>query len=80
METTCGEASMYNHSPFIEAANTDVLHRAFDQLVGKGKWIPCMSIGTFPVRFPSIYDPGDTGWHAGIGVIYGFLASHAVHV
>ena len=54
---------MYNHSPFIEAANTDVLHDAFDQLVGKGKWIPCMSMGTFPVRFPSTDDPGDTGWH-----------------
>jgi hypothetical protein len=54
---------MYNHPPFVEAANTDVLHAAFDQLVGKGKWIPCMSMGTFPVRFPSTYDPGDTGWH-----------------
>jgi hypothetical protein len=31
--------------------------------VGKGKWIPCMSIGTFPIRFPSTDDPGDTGWH-----------------
>lgn len=58
---------MYNQLPFINAANTDVLHSAFDQLVGKGKWIPCMSMGTFPVRFPSTNDPGDTGWHVDAG-------------
>lgn len=54
---------MYSQEPFIKAANTDVLCGAFDQLVGSGKWIPCMSMGTFPVRFPSANDPGDTGWH-----------------
>lgn len=58
---------MYTQRPFIEAANTDVLHGAFDQLVGKGKWIPCMSMGAFPVRFPSLVDSGDTGWHVDSG-------------
>ena len=53
----------YAHPPFREAANTAVLHRAFDQLVGEGRWLPRGSMGTFPVRFPSAIDPGDTGWH-----------------
>jgi Phytanoyl-CoA dioxygenase (PhyH) len=54
---------MYSQAPFVQAANTPALHRAFDQLVGPGRWLPCMSVGTFPVRFPSNDDPGDTGWH-----------------
>lgn len=54
---------MYTQAPFVEAANTPVLHQAFDQLAGAGKWLPCTSMGTFPVRFPSPQDPGDTGWH-----------------
>jgi hypothetical protein len=54
---------MYSQLPFIAAANTPVLQNAFDQLVGPGRWIPCGSMGTFPVRFPSSADPGDTGWH-----------------
>ena len=49
--------------PFREAANTPVLHAAFDQLVGAGRWLPQGGLGTFPVRFPSPDDPGDTGWH-----------------
>ncbi|WP_316809953.1 phytanoyl-CoA dioxygenase family protein [Pedobacter heparinus] len=58
---------MYTQEPFIKAANTNILHGAFDQLVGKGKWIPCMSMGAFPVRFPSAVDSGDTGWHVDAG-------------
>jgi hypothetical protein len=54
---------MYSQVPFIKAANMQVLHEAFDQLVGAGKWLPCRSMGTFPVRFPSAEDPGDSGWH-----------------
>ena len=54
---------MYTQDPFIQSANTDVLLSLFDQLVGKGKWTPVRSMGTFPVRFPSQKDPGDTGWH-----------------
>ena len=54
---------MYTQRLFVEAANTRVLHEAFDQLVGAGRWLPCRSMGTFPVRFPSPDDPGDAGWH-----------------
>lgn len=54
---------MYPQEPFIASANTPVLHAAFDQLVGEGKWLPCRSMGTFPVRFPSDEDPSDAGWH-----------------
>lgn len=58
---------MYSQEPFIKAANSDLLHGAFDQLVGRDKWIPCMSMGAFPVRFPSAVDSGDTGWHVDAG-------------
>lgn len=58
---------MYSQEPFVKAANTSILHSAFDQLVGIGKWIPCMSMGAFPVRFPSETDAGDTGWHVDAG-------------
>ncbi len=53
----------YDQPPFREAANTPVLHAAFDALVGDGRWRPCGGLGTFPVRFPSPDDPGDAGWH-----------------
>lgn len=54
---------MYTQEPFVEAAGTPVLRDAFDSLVGVGRWLPCRSVGTFPVRFPSSEDPGDAGWH-----------------
>ena len=53
----------YAQRPFVEAANTPALHEAFDRLVGRGRWIPRASLGTFPIRFPSPHDPGDAGWH-----------------
>lgn len=53
----------YADPPFAAAAASPVLHGAFDQLVGPGRWIPPRALGTFPVRFPSPHDPGDTGWH-----------------
>lgn len=53
----------YNDAPFRQAANAPRLVAAFDQLVGAGRWIPREGLGTFPVRFPSDGDPGDTGWH-----------------
>ncbi|MDQ3292167.1 MAG: phytanoyl-CoA dioxygenase family protein [Bacteroidota bacterium] len=53
----------FSLEPFRKAANTPKLHAAFDQLVGKEAWVPRMSLGSFPVRFPSTEDPGDTGWH-----------------
>lgn len=61
---------MHSGAPFVGAANTPVLHCAFDQLAGEGRWLPCTAMGTFPVRFPSPDDPGDAGWH--IDVSFGF--------
>ncbi|NOK19849.1 phytanoyl-CoA dioxygenase family protein [Corallococcus carmarthensis] len=58
---------MYTQKPFVDAANTPVLHEAFDALVGPGRWLPCRAMGTFPVRFPSPEDPGDAGWHIDVG-------------
>lgn len=54
---------MYSQEPFIMAANTPGLHDLFDALVGAGNWWPRTSMGAFPVRFPSLQDPADTGWH-----------------
>jgi hypothetical protein len=53
----------YGGGPFKEAANSPILHAAFDRLVRKGRWIPRGGLGSFPVRFPHPDDPGDTGWH-----------------
>ena len=49
--------------PFKEAANTSILHQAFDQLVGKNNWIAKETLGSFPIRFPSKEKAIDTGWH-----------------
>lgn len=54
---------MYFQQEIVAAANTAILHAAFDQLAGAGAWRPCRAMGTVPVRFPSTQDPGDTGWH-----------------
>jgi hypothetical protein len=53
----------YNEEPFMKAQSTPLLHAAFDQLVGKGRWRRRSDLGGFAVRFPSPDDPGDTGWH-----------------
>ncbi|MDH4298892.1 MAG: phytanoyl-CoA dioxygenase, partial [Cyclobacteriaceae bacterium] len=39
--------------PFKKAANTLILHNAFDQLVGKDNWLPRLTLGSFPIRFPN---------------------------
>ncbi|MGN6386444.1 MAG: phytanoyl-CoA dioxygenase family protein [Verrucomicrobiota bacterium] len=56
---------LWEHSeePFRQAVNNPILHGAFDQLVGKDRWLPREGLGTFPVRFPTTSDTGDTGWH-----------------
>jgi hypothetical protein len=54
---------LYGQEPFVRAANTPLLHNAFDQLAGRGRWLPRLNLGTFPIRFPSRDDPGDAGWH-----------------
>lgn len=64
---TVARLGMYTQTPFVEAANTLKLHAAFDQLCGAGGWQRCMSMGTFPIRFPSDDDAGDTGWHVDAG-------------
>lgn len=53
--------------PFLEASTTDRLHAAFDQLVGPGRWVPRIGLGTFPIRFPHPDPPGDDGWHIDAG-------------
>jgi len=54
---------MYTQQPFIDSLNNKKLHLMFNQLIGENKWIPCRSVGTFPVRFPSVQQPNDTGRH-----------------
>jgi hypothetical protein len=49
--------------PFRQAANTPILHRAYDQLAGRGNWLPRITMGSFPIRFPSAIAATDTGWH-----------------
>jgi len=53
----------FAEEPFVAAANAPRINAALDQLVGPGRWLPRGTLGTFPVRFPSTEDPGDTGWH-----------------
>ncbi|WP_405560597.1 phytanoyl-CoA dioxygenase family protein [Streptomyces sp. NBC_01180] len=52
---------------FRDAANPPVLHEAYDQLAGAGRWRSPGGMGTFPLRFPSERDPGDDGWHLDAG-------------
>jgi hypothetical protein len=52
--------------PFVNAANTPQLHRAYDQLVGEERWLPPKGLGSFPIRFPSPVSPGDDGWHVDV--------------
>ncbi|UAY55446.1 phytanoyl-CoA dioxygenase family protein [Arachidicoccus terrestris] len=54
---------MYSQQPFVDSLNSTKLHLIFDQLIGEDKWIPCRRVGTFPVRFPSVEQPNDTGKH-----------------
>jgi hypothetical protein len=53
----------YVQEPFVAVANTEILHAAFDLLIGHGNWKPRRSLGTFPVRFPVNRDSGDIGLH-----------------
>jgi hypothetical protein len=54
---------LYTQTPFMDSVNNDRLHRIFDHLVGADRWLPCRSVGTFPVRFPADKEPNDTGKH-----------------
>src|SRR5438270_2502110 len=53
----------YAQEPFRIAVNMPTLHAAFDDLVGKDRWVPRLRLGGFPIRFPHPDDPADTGWH-----------------
>ena len=57
--------------PFLEAANTPTLHRAYDQLAGEGRWLAPKGLGSFPIRFPSAESPGDDGWHVDVSFGHG---------
>lgn len=54
--------------PFIEAANTPRLHAAYDDLVGAGRWLRPMGLGSFPIRFPVARSPVDDGWHVDMSI------------
>ncbi len=53
----------HHEEPFQQAANMPRLHSAWDELVGTSRWLPRSGLGSFPIRFPSAQDTGDTGWH-----------------
>lgn len=63
VDPSCGPAGDFAQEPFRAAANTPRLQAAFDELAGRGRWVPRQSLGGFPIRFPHSEDPGDTGWH-----------------
>src|SRR5262245_14001888 len=49
---------------FAAAGTSRALQEVYDALLGPGRWIPRAGVGgTVPVRFPSVQDPGDAGWH-----------------
>jgi hypothetical protein len=49
--------------PIVAAINTDRVVGAIDDVVGVARWQRRTGYGSFPIRFPSDVDPGDTGWH-----------------
>ncbi|MFF4972465.1 phytanoyl-CoA dioxygenase family protein [Streptomyces sp. NPDC001083] len=61
-DPVCWVSSMAQ-GPFAAAANSPVLHRAFDLLVGERRWQPRYALGSFPLRFPHPDEPDDAGWH-----------------
>jgi hypothetical protein len=65
-ENRSSRLGYYEQAPLRTAVNMPVLHAAFDRLVGEGRWRPRHSLGSFPVRFPSRENPGDTGWHVDV--------------
>ena len=49
--------------PFQQAANAPRLLEAVGQLLEGERWQPRPNLGILVVRFPSLADPGDAGWH-----------------
>lgn len=49
---------------FTAAGTSPALREVYDTLLGPGRWVQREGVGgTVPVRFPSMKDPGDAGWH-----------------
>lgn len=49
---------------FAAAGAAPALRETYNALLGPGRWVQREGIGgTLPVRFPSMRDPGDAGWH-----------------
>jgi hypothetical protein len=49
---------------FTAAGTSPALHEVYDALLGPDRWIRRKGVGgSIPVRFPSMQDPGDAGWH-----------------
>ncbi|MFI6866013.1 phytanoyl-CoA dioxygenase family protein [Nocardia sp. NPDC050406] len=53
----------YDAEPFRTVARMPALERAFDQLVGPGRWVRKSGIEAIPVRFPHADPPDDDYWH-----------------
>ena len=51
----------FAEGPFREAVNTEVLHSAFDELAGEGRWVPRASVGGFPIQFRTPATPAIRG-------------------
>jgi hypothetical protein len=49
--------------PIRDAARSKRLTEAVGNLLDGEDWQPRDDLGLFVVRFPSLEDPGDTGWH-----------------
>ena len=62
---------------FWHVMNQPGLYDAFNALVGEGRWkYPVQGTGSFPIRFPSIEDPGDADWH----IDGSFMVGDDIHV
>ncbi len=62
---------------FWYVLNQPGLYEAYDALIGKERWkFPVQGTGSFPIRFPSEVDPGDTAWH----IDGSFMVGEEIHV
>ncbi len=49
---------------FAAAGTSPALGAMYDALLGAGRWARRQGVGgTLPIRFPSVRDPADAGWH-----------------
>lgn len=52
-----------SQGPFRRAMNAPALLEACERLAGPDRWMPCTSMGSFPLRFPNQLEPDGLGWH-----------------